>query len=129
MAPMPEPIPVATATRLSAGSRSSIRESSEPKPALICAEGPSRPPEPPEPKVSADATIFTTTARARMPRGLWWTAWIAASVPWPSASGAILNTSSAPRSAPTPVTMGRSQRRAADASPTKPFSPIGDGTW
>ena len=81
MAPMPEPMPLATATRLSAGSRSSTLESREPKPALICAVGPSRPPEPPEPMVRAEATIFTTTARKRSPRGLWWTAEIAASVP------------------------------------------------
>ena len=35
MAPMPDPMPVATAMRPSAGSRSSIRARSEPNPALI----------------------------------------------------------------------------------------------
>ena len=102
MAPMPEPIPVATAIRPSAGSRSSSRASSEPKPALIWPVGPSRPPEPPEPMVRADATILTITARKRTPRGLWCTAEMAASVPCPSASGAMRKTRIAPSSAPNP---------------------------
>ena len=81
MAPMPEPIPVATAMRPSAGSKSRTRVSSDPKPALIWPVGPSRPPEPPEPIVSAEATILTMTARKRTPLGLWCTAAMAASVP------------------------------------------------
>ena len=92
MAPIPEPIPTDTAMRPSSGERSSARASIEPNPALICAVGPSRPPEPPEPIVTAEATIFTTTARSLIPRGLWWTASMAASVPWPSASGAHVKT-------------------------------------
>ncbi len=70
MAPMPDPIPVATAMRPSAGSSSSTLASREPKPALICPVGPSLPPEPPEPIVRAEATILTITARNRTPRGL-----------------------------------------------------------
>ena len=49
---------------------SSTRVSSDPKPALICPVGPSRPPEPPEPMVRAEATILTITARKRTPLGL-----------------------------------------------------------
>ena len=52
MAPIPEPMPTDTAMRPSAGDRLQIRASSDPKPALIWAVGPSRPPDPPEPMVS-----------------------------------------------------------------------------
>ena len=88
MAPMPEPMPVETAIRPSAGDRLQIRARKDPKPALIWAVGPSRPPDPPDPMVRAEATNFTSTTRIRMPRGFSCTAWMAASVPWPSASGA-----------------------------------------
>ena len=47
MAPMPEPIPVTTAIRASAGLRSSSRASNEANPALIWPVGPSRPPDRP----------------------------------------------------------------------------------
>ncbi len=66
---MPEPMPTKTAIRPSASESASQRLTSEPKPALICAVGPSRPPEPPEPIVSADATILTTIARTRIAPG------------------------------------------------------------
>ncbi|CFE53182.1 Uncharacterised protein [Mycobacterium tuberculosis] len=81
MAPMPAPIPSATAVRPSSLDRFSRRVSSEQKPAEICAVGPSRPPEPPEPMVKALATIFTSTARPRMARGSPCTDSIASSVP------------------------------------------------
>ena len=38
--------------------------------------------------MTADATSLTSGMRPRIPRGSWWNAAIAASVPWPSASGA-----------------------------------------
>ncbi|AKA48501.1 hypothetical protein IX51_04630 [uncultured archaeon] len=59
----------------------------EPYPEAIRAAGPSFPPLPPVPMVTADDRSFTL--------GIWglilvllWTAAIAASVPWPSVSGA-----------------------------------------
>jgi hypothetical protein len=70
MAPIPDPIPVTTAMRASAGLRSSSLANREAKPALICPVGPSRPPDPPDPMVSAEATILTMTARNRIPLGL-----------------------------------------------------------
>ncbi len=120
MAPIPEPIPVTTAIRASAGLRSSSRAKREANPALIWPVGPSRPPEPPDPMVRADATILTMTARKRMPRGLWWTAEMAASVPCPSASGANRNTRMAPSSAPSPTTSGSAQGRENDADAAVP---------
>lgn len=128
MAPIPEPIPAATAIRASGGSRSKILERSDPNPALIWPVGPSRPPEPPEPMVRADATIFTATARSRMPRGLWCTAEMAASVPWPSASGANLNTNTPESRAPRPHTSGMAQGRLKPRDAIRPPSPIGVGT-
>ena len=56
IAPMPAPMPQATAIRASRASRSSRRARNEPKPAPIWAVGPSRPPDPPDPIVIADAT-------------------------------------------------------------------------
>ena len=49
-----------------------MRPRKEPNPALIWAVGPSRPPDPPDPIVIAEATSLTTGIRARMPRGWWW---------------------------------------------------------
>ena len=69
IAPIPEPIPTVTAILASAGLSRSLRASSEPKPALIWAVGPSRPPEPPDPIVIADATILTSETRARIDVG------------------------------------------------------------
>jgi hypothetical protein len=106
IAPIPEPIPTETAIRPSSGERSKSLASSEPKPALICAVGPSRPPDPPEPIVSAEAMILTITARRRIPRGSWCTASMAASVPWPSASGATLKTKRPDSRPPSATTNG-----------------------
>ena len=86
-------MPSDTATRPSSSDRSSRRVSSEPKPAEICAVGPSRPPDPPEPIVTALVMVFTRIARARIARGSVCTASIALSVPCPSASGANFATS------------------------------------
>ena len=77
--------------------------------------------------VRADATILTMTARKRMPRGLWWTAEIAASVPWPSASGANRNTRIAPSRAPSPTTSGSAQGREKDAEASVPA--LADRGW
>src|ERR671929_204850 len=67
MAPMPAPMPVATAMRRSRGFSLSHWPSSEPKPAEICAAGPSRPPDPPAPMVIAEATSLMGGMRARDP--------------------------------------------------------------
>jgi hypothetical protein len=124
---MPEPMPTDTATRPSSGDRSRVRASSEPNPAEICAVGPSLPPEPPDPMVTADATIFTMTARARIMRGLRCTASMAASVPWPSASGASRNTRMPEISPPAPTMIGISHQCAKWPVPPKPPSPAGSG--
>jgi len=128
MAPIPDPIPAITAMRASAGLRSNSLASSEAKPALIWPVGPSRPPEPPDPIVSAEATILTITARKRMPLGLWCTAEMAASVPWPSASGANRKTRIPPSNAPNPTTSGNAQGRENEAEAACPPSPAGVGT-
>jgi hypothetical protein len=60
--------------------------------------------------VIAEATSFTTTARARIIRGLRCTASIAASVPCPSASGASQNTNTPEISPPTVTTIGISHQ-------------------
>ncbi len=85
---MPAPIPIVTAMRASSWLRPKARAKKEANPALICAVGPSRPPEPPEPIVIAEATIFTSEVLGWMLLGSWWTAAMAASVPCPAASGA-----------------------------------------
>ncbi len=117
-----------TAIRASAGERASRRASSEPKPALIWAVGPSRPPEPPEPIVIAEETILTSATRARIPSGRWWTASIAASVPCPSASGASRKTITPAASPPSATTSGSRQLRVVPDSTACP-SPIGEGGW
>ena len=53
--PIPAAMPTATAMRASRASRSSTRLRKDPNPALIWAVGPSRPPEPPDPIVIAEA--------------------------------------------------------------------------
>jgi hypothetical protein len=125
---MPEPMPIDTATRPSASVRSRRRASSEPKPAEICAVGPSRPAEPPEPIVSALETIFTSTTRARMARGSLCTASMALSVPWPSASGANLATIHAETNAPPVVIRGIAHQRGKPVLPASPPSPAAVGT-
>jgi hypothetical protein len=129
IAPMPDPIPIETAIRPSSRDRSRARVSSEPNPALICAVGPSLPPDPPDPIVSAEAMILITTARSRMPRGFLCTALIAASVPCPSASGAHVYTRNPAASAPRTTTSGIAHGLAYVASPAAPPSPAGLGGW
>src|SRR5665647_3586976 len=106
MAPMPAPMPIVTAMRASSWLRPKALERNDANPALICAVGPSRPPDPPEPIVIADATIFTNDVLGRMPLGSLCTAAIAASVPWPAASGANRSTSRAEARGPYPTTCG-----------------------
>src|SRR5665647_3197875 len=112
MAPMPAPMPIVTAMRASSWLRPKALERNDANPALICAVGPSRPPDPPEPIVIADATIFTNDVLGRMPLGSLCTAAIAASVPWPAASGANRSTSRADTRAPDATTRGIAQARA-----------------
>ena len=78
--------------------------------------------------VSAEATIFTKTVRIRTPRGLWCTAAIAASVPWPSASGATAKTRIAPARAPTLAMSGMAHGRAKCDDASLPPSLAGSGT-
>ena len=59
IADSPAAIPIKTNKRRSLSGRCSSDAYTEPKPAAISAVGPSRPAEPPEPMVIADATIFT----------------------------------------------------------------------
>jgi hypothetical protein len=66
IAPIPEPMPAAISTRRSAGRSRNKLANREPKPAPICAMGPSRPPDPPVPNVKALATIFTNGTRGRI---------------------------------------------------------------
>lgn len=87
--------------------------------ALIWAVGPSRPPDPPDPMISEEATTLTSAARSRRPVGLWCTAAMAASVPWPLASGAMHATRMPATRAAPPVTAGIAQGRAKSA-PGKP---------
>ena len=80
MAPMPEPMPVTT-TIGCRRVRGRVLGKQRAEAGADLRRWALRPPEPPEPMVRAEATIFTITARKRSPRGLWWTAEIAASVP------------------------------------------------
>ena len=65
IAPMPAPMPAATAMRRSCASRlEPLRPAASRSPAEICAAGPSRPPEPPEPMVIAEATSLIGGMRA-----------------------------------------------------------------
>jgi hypothetical protein len=92
MAPMPAAAPANTRTRRSRGLSFKVEARKEPKPAPIWAMGPSLPAEPPVPMVMAEATILTKGTRFRMKPPRSWKASIMASVPWPSASGAMVNT-------------------------------------
>lgn len=71
-----------------------------PNPAPICAIGPSAPPDPPEPIVSTVAKNLMTGTRFLMCPPFLWKLLMAASVPWPFASGAKNLTSSPARNAP-----------------------------
>ena len=100
----------------------------DPKPAEIWAAGPSRPPDPPDPMVSALVMVFTTMARVRMLRGSVCTASIALSVPWPSASGANFATSHADTSAPPQAISGIAHGLSNPGDPgSPPSSPSGLG--
>ena len=55
---------------------------------MISAVGPSRPADPPEPMVIAEAIIFTGATRALMAPAVQCRALTTVSVPWPSVSGA-----------------------------------------
>ena len=128
MAPIPDPMPVATARRLSSGVRLSLRARIEPKLAEIWAVGPSRPPDPPEPMVRADARVLITVTRARTPFGCFCTASMAASVPCPSASGAKPNTRIPAARPPAATTSGIAHGREkslACAGPPSPTVPAG----
>ena len=121
-------MPRETATLPSASVRSSQRVSSEPNPAEICAVGPSRPADPPEPIVKALEIIFTSTTRDRITRGSVCTASIALSVPCPSASGANFATIAADTSAPSVVISGMAHGRSNPDEPRWPPSPNAVGT-
>ena len=58
-------MPAAISTRRSAGRSRRTPARNEPKPAPICAMGPSRPPDPPVPSVMALAMILTIGTRGR----------------------------------------------------------------
>ena len=66
MAPIPPAAPANTMIRRSYSDTLSAVASHAPNPEPICAMGPSRPPEPPVPRVTAEATILTIGTRARM---------------------------------------------------------------
>ncbi len=78
----------------------------EPKPAAISAVGPSRPAEPPEPIVIAEASIFTGATRARSVPPVKCSAFTTVSVPWPSVSGASPYTSAPEINPPSAHTTG-----------------------
>ena len=127
IAPIPEPIPNDTARRPSSSDRFNSRVSSEPKPAEICAAGPSRPPDPPDPIVSALAINLTTTARPRIDRGSFSAASIALSVPWPWASGANFATMNADTKAPPKAINTIAHGRLNPGDPDPPPSPMDCG--
>jgi hypothetical protein len=79
--------------------------------------------------VKALAMVLTMIARTRIARGSLCTASIALSVPWPSASGANIATSSADTSAPPNATSGIAHGLEKWVpEPGLPPSPKGCGT-
>jgi hypothetical protein len=58
-------MPTSTSTPRSSSGRRTRVAYSEPMPALMRATGPSRPAAPPEPMVTAEATIFSGVTRGR----------------------------------------------------------------
>ncbi len=66
MAPTPPAAPASISSRRSVGGSLSNPPSSEPKPAPICAIGPSWPAEPPVPIVMIEATALISGTRARI---------------------------------------------------------------
>ena len=79
---------IKTTNRRSYSDRWSNFAYAEPKPAVMRAVGPSRPADPPEPMVMAEASIFTGATRALIAPPVQWRAFTTVSVPWPSVSGA-----------------------------------------
>ena len=71
MAPMPPAPPANIKSRRSRSLKPSFDARNDPKPAPICAIGPSRPAEPPVPMVMIEATVFTKGTRPRI-RPLSW---------------------------------------------------------
>ena len=68
MADRPAAIPMRTNNRRSLSGRFSTFAYTEPKPAAMSAVGPSRPADPPEPIVMAEASIFTERRVREAPR-------------------------------------------------------------
>lgn len=93
VAAIPPAAPHATSTRSRDSGSRAARPSAEPSADPICTIGPSRPTEPPEPIVNADASAFTTLTCTgiRPPRSA--TAYITSGTPCPRASGANRYTS------------------------------------
>ncbi len=87
-AAMPAATPETIRMRRSRGPTPSNRPTSEPSEPPICIVGPSRPPEPPVPRVKIEASAFTQVTRRRMSPALRWKASIMASPPPPRVSGA-----------------------------------------
>ncbi len=77
--------------------------------------------------VSALESILTTTARPRIDRGSVWTASMALSVPWPSASGANRATSVAETRAPPKTMSGIAHGRTNPADPVPPPDSLASG--
>ena len=98
-APKIEPMPAPDADRNGAPRRPAVRGRARGQAATPSAGAPQpsaprdRPSHPSRSRDRRGERTLTSTVRTRTPRGSWWTAEIAASVPCPSASGANLNTS------------------------------------
>ncbi len=82
----------------------------EPNAEPICTMGPSRPTEPPVPIVTADASAFTATTRARIMPPRVATDAITSGTPWPRASGAKRRVRYVAITMPNIGTNGKSQR-------------------
>jgi hypothetical protein len=89
IAPIPPAAPASMSRRRSLAFSLSREAKADPKPDPIWAIGPSFPADPPVPIVIADAMIFTNGTRFRIFPPRRWNASIMASVPCPSASGAM----------------------------------------
>ena len=71
MLPIPAPMPAANSQRLVRTSNPNRMDRKLPKPAPICAMGPSLPPDPPDPMVMMEANNFTMGTAGRMTPRLW----------------------------------------------------------
>ena len=88
VAAMPAAAPQPTSVADLAAGSFSVWPIAEPSAAPICTIGPSRPTDPPEPMVIAEASVLTETTRRRItppPRA---TASITSGTPWPFVSAA-----------------------------------------